>query len=394
MALAMTDAIPLMQADGTTGRNNARDIRTQLLGALFTPDSSGSSVRPGVLPRNYVNTTGAEFVDLKVIQLSTPGQGVQLYPGKCIAVRTGQGPYLLTQETTVSLYNLDAADPSNARIDIIYARLYDQAIGDVTLQGPYLEHVNGTPSGSPVAPTGSVPAGAVMLAQILRPAATNNVTGANITDLRKSTQLQAVPRPLMPGDSLSDAGLFPSERRLRLATTTQIAAGSPPYIEEIWCADSKWRPTTYDIVGRNRRSTNITTTQTAAATAQRVMTARASVLAGRTYRISGRTSLSHSSATAAAQVNFIYTTNDVEPVASGTVMFREILTFGGVGVPETLQWTCLYEAATDHVLRVTPCMFTAIGAGTLTWECATGPNPSDLVIEDRGPTLAISGTIY
>lgn len=390
----MTDAIPLMQADGTTGRNNARDIRTQLLGSVFTPDTTGFGVRPGVLPRTYVNTTGAEFVDLKVIQLASPGQGVQLYPGKCISVRTGQGPYLLTQESTVSLYSLDAADPTNPRIDIIYARLYDQAIGDVTLQGPYLEHVNGTAAGSPVAPTGSVPAGAVMLAQILRPANTNNVTGANITDLRKSTQVQAVPRPLLPGDSLADAGLFPSERRLRMATTTQIAAGSPPYIEEIWCADGKWRPVTYEIVGRNRRSTNKTTTATTSGTAQLIFTARASVLAGRTYRITGRTSISHSSATAAAQVEFHYTTNDVEPTAASAILFREIPTFGGVGVPEPLVWSYLYDAATDHVLRVTPAMFTAIGAGTVTWECATGPNPSEIVIQDCGPTVAISGTIY
>lgn len=149
-----------------------------------------------------------------------------------------------------------------------------------------------------------------------------------------------------------------------------------------------------DVKGRNRRSTNITTTATTSATAQRVMTARASVLAGHTYRIFGRTALSHSSATAAAQVHFVYTTNDVEPVVTGTIMFRENRTFGGIGVPESLVWSCLYDAGTDHVLRVTPCMFTAIGSGTLTWECGTGPNPSDLVIEDRGLTVAISGTIY
>lgn len=394
MATAMTDAIPLMQSDGTTGRNNARDIRTQLISSLLLPDSVGYGVRPGVIPRRYINTTGFEFVDLKVIQSDTPGQSVQLYPGKCVVVRTGQGPYLLSSESTISPYALDAADPSNARIDVVYARLYDHGIGDSGggPHGPYIEHVNGTPSGSPVAP--SVPTDALPLAQILRAANDNTISAADITDVRKSTQLLGTPRILLPGDSLSDAGIFPSERRMRIATTTQIAAGTFPFIEEVWCADSKWRPTARDIVGRNQRTTDVTTTATTPAGAYRIFTARANVLAGRTYAIWGRGSLSHSANLVTAQLNFHYTVDDSEPTVASPIKFREIYDMRGLGIPYAITWYATYVATTDHVLRVTPAMYTATGAGTLTWQAATGPNPSDLVIQDLGPTVAISGAIY
>lgn len=395
MPVAMTEAIPIMESNGTTGRNSARDIRTQLFSALWSPDSTGYGVRPGVIPRQWINVSGFEFVDLKVIQLDTPGQAVKLFPGKCAVVRTGQGPYVLSQETTVTNYPLDAADTGNPRIDVVYARLYDHAIGDSGggPHGPYIEHVNGSPSGSPVVP--SVPTGALPLAQILRAANNNTVVAANITDLRKSTQLQGTPRVLLPGDSVADAGIVPGEERLRVATTAQIAAGTPPFIRDVWCADGKWRPATYDIVGRNRRSTNVTTVATTAAGAFRIFTARAPVIAGRTYRIYGRGALSHSSAGVTAQVNFHFTTNDAEPTTSSSIMFRMIEPIVASGVPYPIDWSCTYDATADGFLRVTPAMFTASGTGTtLTWEAATGPNPAELIIEDKGPTVAIAGAIY
>lgn len=395
MAVAMTDAIPIMESNGTTGRNNARDIRTQLISSLLLPDSVGYGVRPGVLPRRYIGLSTNDFVDLKVIALDTPGQGVQLYPGKAVVPRTGQGPYVLSQETTVSPYPLDAADAGNPRIDVIYLRLYDHAIGDSGggPHGPVIDHVNGVASGSPAVP--SVPADALPLAQILRPANTNNVVGANITDVRKSTQLLGTPRILLPGDSLADAGILPSERRLRMASTAQIAAGTSPHIEEIWCGDSKWRPISRDIVGWNERSTSISTIAVAPDGAHRIFTARASVLAGRTYRISGRGALSHTAAPVTAQVNFHFTTNDVEPVVTDAIMFREIRRLSVTSVPESLIWSHLYKATTDHFLRVTPAMFTAIGAGSLlVFDAASGPSPGQIIIEDMGPTVPISGTIY
>lgn len=242
MALPMTDAIPLMQPDGIEGRNNAKDFRTQMLAALLLPDAIGPGVRPGILPRGWIGLTTNQYVDLKVLALGSPDSAVQMYPGRCVVHRTGQGPYILTQETTVTGYDLDDADVTNPRIDVIYARIYDHAIGDSSggPHGPYIEHVNGSPSGSPAVP--AIPTDAIPIASILRPANTNAVTSGNITDLRKSTSLNGTPRPLLPGDSLADPGLFVSERRLRMASATQITAGTSPFIEDIWCADSTWKP--------------------------------------------------------------------------------------------------------------------------------------------------------
>lgn len=243
MALAMTEAIPLMAADGTTGVNNARDIRMGLIAAMIAPDSTALSVKQGVLVRLYSSTYSTTWVDLKAVQNDTPNQGLKTYPGRCIINRSGQGPYLVTMESTGS-YSLDAADGSNPRYDLLYARLYDKGIGDSGggPHGPQFEHINGTPAGSPVVPT--LPSdGAIPIAAILRPAGNNNVTNANITDLRKGTALSGAIRPMLPGDALADAGSLPGERRVRLTPSGLTALGAPPYLVDVWGSDSQWHGT-------------------------------------------------------------------------------------------------------------------------------------------------------
>lgn len=392
MPVALTDAIPLMQPNGIDGRNNARDIRTQLLSAQLLPDANGVLARPGVLPRRYI--TGFGYVDLKPIQLGTPGSAVQFYPGKAIVSRTGQGPYVVSQETTVANYPLDNADPSNNRIDALYCRMYDHSVGDnpAGLHGPYLEHINGTPGGSPVAP--SIPTDALLIAHVLRPAGVNNVTNANITDMRRSTGLIGAPRNPLPGDSNADAGLFPSERRIRMASPTEITAGADPFIEEIWCTDAKWRPTKTGIIARNKRSTNVTTSATTAATAFRIFNVGAQVYAGRTYEISGRGSLRSNTAGVTAEVDFRYTLNGVDPVTTDTQLAREIIDLADANVPEGITWEFTYDATTDATFKIVAAMFTASGGGQLIFDAAAGPNPGEIYIEDKGPTVAITGVNY
>jgi len=243
VALAMTEAIPLMAADGTTGVNNARDIRMGLLSSMIGPSSTALSVRQGILVRLYSSTYPTTWVDLKAVQNDTPNQGIKTYPGRCIITRTGQGPYLVTMEDTGN-YALDPADGSNPRYDLLYARLYDKGIGDSGggPHGPQLEHINGTPAGSPAVPT--LPSdGAIPIAAILRPAGNNNVTNANITDLRKGTALPGAIRPLLPGDALSDAGSLPGEQRIRLTPSGLTALGAPPYLVDVWGSDNQWHGT-------------------------------------------------------------------------------------------------------------------------------------------------------
>jgi hypothetical protein len=394
MPLAMTDAIPLMEPDGVTPRNNARDIRTQLLASLLLPDAIGPGVRPGILPRSYVGLTTNQYVDLKVLALGSPDSAVQMYPGRCVVHRTGQGPYILMQETTVSNYDLDDANVTNPRIDVIFARLYDHAIGDSSggPHGPYIDHVNGIASGSPAVP--AIPTDAIPIAQILRPANTNAVTSGNITDLRKSTSLNGAPRPLLPGDSLSDPGLFVSERRLRMATAAQIAANTAvPYIEEIWCADGKWKPTVNAVIARNRRTSLITTTATTAATATRIFNTAGQVLAGRTYKISGRGVVRGTAASSVAEIHLRYTTNGTEPLVTSADLLGVWTRAEGSGVPETVEWSVEYPATSDHELRVMAAIHVAIGGGTVTFDCSAA-NPGELKIKDTGPTIPLSGIVY
>lgn len=392
MPFAMTDAIPLVQSDGFTGRNNARDFRTQLLAGLFLPDSVGYGVRPGVIPRRYI--TGFDFVDLRPIQLGSPGSAVQFYPGKCIVSRTGQGPYLLSQETTVANYPLDNADPTNPRIDLLFARLYDHSIGDSGggPHGPYIDHITGNPAGVPVAP--SAPPDALPIAQVLRPANDSLITNARITDLRKSTAPLGTPRIMLAGDSLGDAGIFVGERRIRMASATQIAAGVAPYLEDIWCADGKWRPTQQTIIARNKRSTNVSTTATSSGTAFRIMNTGGLVFGGRTYEIWGRGALRNTVAGVTAQLDFRYTTDGSEPTVANTQLAREIADLADANVPETLTWSFNYDAPADQTFRVVVAMFVAAGGGTLTYDAAAGPSPGELVIEDKGTTVPLSGNIY
>lgn len=244
MALAMTDAIPLMATNGVDGINNARDIRMGLVLSLTAPEASTTTARQGVLVRRY---TGTDYVDLKAIQTGSPSQAVQIFPGRAVINRSGQGPYLCMSESTAT-YNLDPADGSNPRYDLLYARLYDVGIGDSGAgpHGPRFEHINGTPAGSPVVPT--LPSdGAIPIAAILRPAGVNTVPSANITDLRKSAALLGAIRPMLPGDALADPGLLVGERRSRFTPSALTALGAPPILVEVWGADSQWHGT-QDIV--------------------------------------------------------------------------------------------------------------------------------------------------
>lgn len=212
-----TDAIPLMGDDGTTPRNNARDIRVQLLTSLLLPGSAEMTVRPGWLPRSYGS---GQFTSGRVTQQASPAQSVLMAPGVCVLARTGQGVYLVAFETSVTV-PLSPANGTNPRYDVLYIRLYDRGIGDSSggpSNGGYIEVIEGDPAGTPTVP--SVPADCVPVAAVRRPAATNNVTTANITDMRPSTGFHGSIRYLFPGDDpTTDVGSFPGQVRWNRVTS-------------------------------------------------------------------------------------------------------------------------------------------------------------------------------
>lgn len=238
-----TDVIPIMANDGTTAVNNARDIRTQLITPLVAAGTGEGTTRPGWFCRNY-DSSASQFVSGKAIQFGSAGQGVQIYPAESALTRSGQGAYLCTKETTTTL-NMNPANGTNPRYDVIYIRLYDRGIGDSSggpSNGAYYEWIEGDPAGSPTVP--SIPTDCIPVAQILRPAAVNNITTANITDIRKGTALLGAVRPLLPGDALTDAGLVHGEMRSRRTPSGLISLGAPQTLVDWWSADdSKWHGT-------------------------------------------------------------------------------------------------------------------------------------------------------
>lgn len=215
--VALDDAIPLTAADGSTGRNNARDIRYGLIGQLALPAAGTLTWRNGVLARGW---DGSNYTDLRVVQSS--GRTVSVNAGAFVATRSGQGPYLGWAESSKNI-TLVAADGTNPRIDIVCLIPYDQAPsafpGDPQ-HGPYLIGVTGTPAGSPSVP--STPAGAIKIAEVARAAGApgDTIVQANITDKRQSAGWLGMLRPLLAGDSASDAGGYPGDHRYRAATAT------------------------------------------------------------------------------------------------------------------------------------------------------------------------------
>jgi hypothetical protein len=233
-AVAMTDALPLTEADGSTGRNNGRDFRKGLLASLLVPDvkTDPLAVRNGVLPHDY-DTNGV--TSLRVDAQATADTTVLVRPGAFVCERAGQGPYIGWTESA-STVTPPTADVSNPRIDVVFAHVRDIAsISTDPSTGPVLDVLQGTPAASPVAPT-ALPDGASALAQLYRPANDSTITSARITDVRRSSGLWGAVRVLLAGDAISDPGKVRGELRFR------AAAGSLPALVDYWDG-TQWRGT-------------------------------------------------------------------------------------------------------------------------------------------------------
>jgi hypothetical protein len=220
----LTDAIPLMEADGVTGRNNAHDFRIGLLATLFLS-------RTGIIPRTWDDG----WTSLAVTAQTTASASLDVAPGAFISIRANQGPYIgfLDVATTITTSPADAINP---RIDVLYAAIGDPAtIPSDSTVGAYLGIVEGIPAAEPQTPT-VLPDGATPLVQLARPAGTTTITAAQVADLYQASGTASAPRPLMAGDSLMGKGLFPGEKRYR-----QADAGLPE-LEDYWDGTT-WRGT-------------------------------------------------------------------------------------------------------------------------------------------------------
>ncbi len=238
MAVALSNGLPLTGADGSTGRNNGRDIRKGLLSSLLLPDTKSNplAVRNGVLSHDY-DSGGVK--SLRVDQTGTASAQVIIQPGAFVSERAGQGPYIGWGETSAGvLLTPPTSNSTNPRIDVVYAQVLDKA--SISLDpstDAIVDVVIGVPSATPAAPAVTAD-GAVILAQLYRPAGSTTITQANITDVRRSTGLVGTIRRLLPGDFLSDPGKVDGELRYRQAV------GGLPSLVDYWDAgQGVWRGT-------------------------------------------------------------------------------------------------------------------------------------------------------
>ena len=116
----------------------------------------------------------------------TPNMSVDVADGAAAVLgteATAQGVYLVEAPTTTNV-TIAAADPTNARKDLIVVRIKDQdyTSGSPSTNTTTIEAITGTPSGSPALPT--IPDNCVLLAIVDVAALASSIVDANITDQR------------------------------------------------------------------------------------------------------------------------------------------------------------------------------------------------------------------
>ena len=130
---------------------------------------------PGVVEET---NGGLEVVD------GSSGMQVVVRKGRAFVAGTEsglQGMYHVTLSTDKTL-TLSAGNASNARRDLIVARVYDTAYGSSSENKWAIEVVEGTPSGTPTNP--AAPANSLKLASVLVAANASTISSGNIGDLR------------------------------------------------------------------------------------------------------------------------------------------------------------------------------------------------------------------
>lgn len=148
-----------------------------------------------------------------------------------------------------------------------------------------------------------------------------------------------------------------------------------------------------NIVGRNTRTTDFTSTS--GATAARVISVRAPVVNGRTYEVTSFADVYAASSGAVVQLHYRYTTDDTEPGVGVTVYaaprYDQVCTTSSQLYPT---WSRgLFDAGYTGYLRVAMTIVRFSGSGNVSVGAGT-VNPCTLVIRDVGETLASSGTVY
>jgi hypothetical protein len=147
------------------------------------------------------------------------------------------------------------------------------------------------------------------------------------------------------------------------------------------------------LVAWNERTTDITTTATTAATAQRIITTGGPVVAGRQYLVIFDSQFRTSSSTDVVELSLRITTDGTEPTASSLRKCRALVALSVTDVPESLTCQFWYLPTTSHTFTVTSAMHFGSGTGTLTCDGETD-DTTHIAIIDLGLAVAKAGAIY
>ena len=121
--------------------------------------------------------------DCKVTANGTPNMSVNVAAGQVVVAGTesaSQGYYVVYNDAAINLA-VAASDPTNARIDLVVAKIQDQEYSG-TVDAASVVVVTGTPAPTPSEP--ATPANSVVLARVDVAAGASSITSGNITDRR------------------------------------------------------------------------------------------------------------------------------------------------------------------------------------------------------------------
>ncbi|MFJ8016250.1 hypothetical protein [Streptomyces sp. NPDC096339] len=148
------------------------------------------------------------------LAVSLAGTTVNVSAGVGIATRSGQGSYRF-QLAATSPGTLSAAHATLTRIDLVYARVWDNAVDSSGLTKADTVYLAGTPSGSPVAPSPGATEIYTVLATITVPSVAGGGTAA-ATVSTTARQVTVAPGGILPVTSAADialAGLYAGQAR-------------------------------------------------------------------------------------------------------------------------------------------------------------------------------------
>lgn len=195
-------------ASSTVGQNNA--LAGRLHDNIFFSKSAAldlSLVRGGVFASAYTGGVYSDFFAVKTSNVSA--LQLSVFGGGAVIPVAGQGGYSIYNQGSVTV-TLDAAHATLSRIDRV-----DLVIQDTTTStgGAYLVVTNGTAAGSPTVPANPNTTTSITICTVLVPPNSTNSAGLTVTDTRTSAGILHGSRPLLPGDSLSNAGVYIGELR-------------------------------------------------------------------------------------------------------------------------------------------------------------------------------------